>query len=353
MEYRTLGRTGVRVSTLCLGAMMFGAWGNTDHDECVTMIHHALDSGINFIDTADVYAEGESEKIVGKAIASRRDEVVLATKVHGRMGEGPNRSGNSRRWIMAEVEDSLRRLGTDHIDLYQIHRPDPATDISETLGALDDLIHQGKVRYIGSSTFAAFQIVESHWAAQSRGLVGFHCEQPPYSIFVRHIERDVLHVCRGYGMGVIVWSPLAGGWLTGKYRREGDPPRDSRAARYKGSGRPVAARYDVDNPDNAPKFDAVERLAAVADKAGLSMTHMAQAWVLHHPEVTAAIVGPRTPRQLDDALTGADVRLGDEILDAIDEIVPPGSVLAAADRGWTEPWMEPDERRIRAGAARG
>src|SRR5437899_4313905 len=229
MEYRTLGRTGVQVSAHCLGTMMFGPWGNTDEDECVRMIHSALDSGINLVDTADVYGEGRSEEIVGKALKDRRDEVVLATKVHGQMGPGPNDQGNSRLWIMREVENSLRRLGTDHIDLYQIHRPDPAIDIEETLGALSDLVRQGKVRYIGSSTYPAFHIVEAHWAAERRGLERFACEQPPYSIFVRHIEMDVLPVCLRYGMGVIVWSPLAGGWLSGKYRRGEEVPAASRA----------------------------------------------------------------------------------------------------------------------------
>jgi aryl-alcohol dehydrogenase-like predicted oxidoreductase len=345
VEYRTLGRTGVEVSSFCLGAMMFGKWGNTDVDECVTMINHAIDSGINFIDTADVYSEGESEEVVGRALASRRDEVVLATKVHGQMGEGRNRSGNSRRWITEEVENSLRRLGVDHIDLYQVHRPDPSTDISETLGALNDLVTAGKIRYFGCSTFPAHQIVQSHWAAERRGIEGFHTEQPPYSIFVRHIERDLLPVCRDYGMGVIVWSPLAGGWLTGKYRRGQDPASDSRAVRMAEMGHPVASRYAQDNPVNEPKFEAIDRLDAVADKAGVSLTHLANAWVLHHPAVTSAIIGPRTPEQLDDVLAAADVRLSDETLDQIDEIVAPGTVLAQDDRGWVEPWLEASARR--------
>src|SRR6266567_2601701 len=244
MEYRTLGRTGVKVSTHCLGAMMFGPWGNTDEDECVRMVHESLDAGVNFVDTADVYGEGRSEEIVGKALEGRRDDVVLATKVHGEMGKGPNERGNSRLWIMREVEASLRRLRTDHIDLYQIHRPDPDTGIEETLGALSDLVHQGKVRYLGCSTFQAWQILQSHWTSERRVLESFACEQPPYSIFVRHIELDVLEVCRRYGMGVIVWSPLAGGWLSGKYRRGEQAPRDSRAVRFAERGSPVARRYD-------------------------------------------------------------------------------------------------------------
>src|SRR5438552_7369128 len=212
MEMRTLGTTGVKVSEWCLGAMMFGAWGNPDHDDCIRIVHAALDAGINFVDTADVYSAGESEVIVGKALAGRRDQIVLATKVHGTMGDDPNMAGNSRRWIVHEVEDSLRRLKTDWIDLYQIHRPEADTDIDETLGALSDLIHAGKVRYIGSSTFPASQIVEAQWVAARRGRVRFACEQPPYSILVRGIEADVLPTCQRYGMGVIPWSPLAGGW---------------------------------------------------------------------------------------------------------------------------------------------
>jgi len=243
MEYRTLGRTGVKVSSYCLGAMMFGDWGNTDEAECLRMVDMALDAGINFIDTADVYSAGASEEIVGRALMGKRDAVVLATKVHGGMSEAPNERGNSRLWIMREVESSLRRLQTDHIDLYQIHRPDPDTEIEETLGALTDLARQGKVRYIGTSTFPAWQIVHSQWVSESRGLERFVCEQAPYSIFVRHVEWDVLPVCDKWQMGVIVWSPLAGGWLTGKYRRGQDAPKDSRAVRFKERGSPVARRF--------------------------------------------------------------------------------------------------------------
>ena len=345
MEYRRLGRTGIKVSVHCLGAMMFGKWGNPDHDESIRIIRTAIDAGINFIDTADVYSAGESEEIVGKAIAGRRDEVVLATKVHGRMGKGINEQGNSRYWIMREVENSLRRLGTDHIDLYQIHRPRPETDIEETLGALTDLVHQGKVRYIGSSTFPAFQMVEAQWAAERRGLERFVCEQPPYSIFVRHIENDVLPVAQSYGMGVIVWSPLAGGWLTGKYRRDQDVPSDSRAERFKTFGGAVAQRFDMTREANQHKLDLVEELALIADKAGISMTHMANAFTLAHPAVTSAIIGPRTMEQLTDVLEGADVALGAETLDAIDELVAPGTTIEEADRGWQPPWMEPEARR--------
>jgi aryl-alcohol dehydrogenase-like predicted oxidoreductase len=345
MEYRTLGRTGVTVSTYCLGAMMFGDWGNTDEAECIRMIHDAIDAGVNFIDTADVYAAGRSEEIVGKALKDRRDDVVLATKVHGSMGKGPNERGNSRLWIMRAVEDSLRRLQTDHIDLYQIHRPDPDTDVDETLSALTDLVRQGKVRYLGSSTFPAWQIVESQWAAERHALERFVCEQPPYSILVRSIEVDVLPVTERYGMGVIVWSPLAGGWLTGKYRRGQDPPRDSRAVRFAEMRRPVAARYDLTRPGNQRKLDLVEELAVVAEKAGISLTHMAVAFALAHPAVTSAIIGPRTPQHLRDLLSGADVELDADTLDAIDEIVAPGTTAESADRGWEAPWMTREARR--------
>jgi aryl-alcohol dehydrogenase-like predicted oxidoreductase len=345
MEYRTLGRTGVKVSTFCLGAMMFGDWGNTDEAECVRMVHDAIDAGVDFIDTADVYSGGRSEEIVGMALKGRRDEVVLATKVHGAMGKGPNERGNSRLWIMREVEDSLRRLQTDHIDLYQIHRPDPDTDIEETLSALTDLVRQGKVRYLGSSTFPGWQIVESHWISERRGLQRFVCEQPPYSILVRGVELDVLPVCQRYGMGVIVWSPLAGGWLTGKYRRGEEPPSDSRAVRFKEQGRPVAARYDLSRPGNQRKLELVEELARFADKAGLSLTHMAVAFSLSHPAVTSAIIGPRTPQQLQDLVAGADVELDRDTLDAIDDIVLPGTVAEPSDRGWEPPWMAPEARR--------
>ncbi|MBI4260314.1 MAG: aldo/keto reductase [Actinobacteria bacterium] len=345
MEYRTLGRTGVQVSTHCLGAMMFGAWGNTDVDDCVRIIHGALDAGINFVVTADVYAEGGSEEIVGRALKGRRDQVVLATKVHGPMGEGPNERGNSRLWIVREVEESLRRLGTDHIDLYQIHRPDPRTDVEETLGALSDLVRQGKVRYIGSSTFPAFQIVEAQWAAERRGLERFVCEQPPYSIFVRHVERDVLPVCRSHGMGVIVWSPLAAGWLTGRYRRGKEMEPGSRGAKAQGRDNPPARRFDLSRPANQRKLDLVEDLSTVAEGAGVSMTHMAIAFTLAHPAVTSAIIGPRTMEQLEDLLAGADVRLDSDALDAIDRIVPPGTTLEDADRGYEEPWLRPGARR--------
>jgi aryl-alcohol dehydrogenase-like predicted oxidoreductase len=339
MKYRELGTTGVQVSPLCLGAMMFGAWGNPNHDDGVAVIHRALDAGINFIDTADVYARGESEEIVGKALKGRRDTVVLATKVHGTMHDtDPNMKGNSRRWIVQEVEHSLRRLQTDWIDLYQIHRWDPETDHDETLGALTDLQRAGKIRYLGSSTFPPSQIVEAQWVAEKRGHARYACEQPPYSILVRGVETEVLPTCRRFGMGVIPWSPLAGGWLSGKYRKGGEI-KGHRAER-------MPARYDLSIPGNQAKLDAVEELVQLAEQAGLSLIHLALAFVIRHPAVTAAIVGPRTLEQLEGQLGAADVQLGDDVLDAIDEIVPPGTNLNAVDAGWRPPWLdEPASRR--------
>src|SRR3954471_11637207 len=310
MEYRTLGGTGLKVSTHCLGTMMFGAWGNTDVDDCIGTIRAAIDGGINFVDTADVYSAGESKQIVGKALKGRRDEVILATKVHGQMGPGHNDEGNSRVWIAKEVENSLRRLGTDHIDLYQIHRPDGDTDVEETLGALTDLQRQGKIRYFGSSTYPGWQMVEAQWVAERRALSRFRTEQPPYSIFVRQIEHDVLPVAERYGMGVLVWSPLCRGWLTGRYRRDGfDESPQARATRGRERGETIAAQFDRARPENQRKLDLVESLAKIAADAGVSMTHMALAFTLAHPAVTSAIVGPRTMEQLQDMLAGADVRL--------------------------------------------
>lgn len=338
MEHTTLGRTGISVSRHCFGAMMLGAWGNPDHDDGVRMIHTALDAGINFIDTADVYSAGESEEIVGKALQGRREEVVLATKVHGPMGRDRNMRGNSRRWIMRAVEDSLRRLDTDWIDLYQIHRPDPTTDVDETLGALSDLVRQGKVRAIGSSTFPAEQIVEAQWVAERRGRERFRCEQPPYSILTRGIEAGVLPTCQRHGMGAIVWSPLAGGWLTGKYRKGQELPSGGRAEL-------VPDRYDFSLAENQRKLDVVEELLKLAADAGTTITHLALAWTLEHPAVTSAIIGPRTMEQLTDVLGAADVRLDEDVLDRIDELVPPGTNVNAADAGYTPPTLEPAARR--------
>jgi aryl-alcohol dehydrogenase-like predicted oxidoreductase len=340
MKYRTLGRTGVKVSPLCLGAMMFGAWGNPDHDESVAVIHAALDAGINFIDTADVYSAGESEKIVAKALQGRRDDVVLATKVHGGMGSDPNMQGNSRRWIIQECENSLERLETDYIDLYQIHRPEPDTDIDETLGALTDLVHQGKVRYLGSSTFPASAIVEAQWVAERRQRERFVCEQPPYSILVRGIEADVLPTCQRHGMGVIPWSPLAGGWLSGKWRKGATDLTSHRANR-------IPARYDLSVPGNQQKLEAADALGRLADEVGVPLVQLAVAWVIRNPAVTSAIIGPRTMEQLTSQLGAADVELSGDVLDRIDEIVPPGTNFTWADAGYAPPMVASRRARRR------
>ncbi len=339
MEHRPLGRTGVSVSKFCLGAMMFGAWGNPDHAESVRIIHAALDAGINFIDTADVYGQGESEEIVAKALTGgRRENVVLATKFHNAMGEDPNQRGNSRRWIMRAVEDSLQRLGTDWIDLYQVHRPDPGTDIEETLGALTDLVHQDKVRYLGGSTFPASAIVEAQWAARDRGLQRFVTEQPPYSILVRAVENDVLPTCSRYGMGVMSYSPLTGGWLSGRWRKDTGQQSSSRAGR-------LPERFDLSQPANQRKLDAVEELAQLADEAGITLIQLAIAFVLCHPAITAALIGPRTMEQLEGQLAAVDVELDEALLDRIDAIVAPGITINPEDNSWHNPALEPQARR--------
>jgi aryl-alcohol dehydrogenase-like predicted oxidoreductase len=328
MEHRSLGRTGMSVSPLCLGAMMFGAWGEADHAASSAIIHKALDSGINFIDTADVYSQGESETIVGEALRGRRDDVILATKFHGPMdvpmgapGGDPNKRGNSRRWMVQEVEHSLRRLQTDWIDLYQVHRPDTGTDDDETLAALTDLQRQGKIRAFGSSTFPAHRIVEGQWIAERRGLSRFVTEQPPYSLLDRGIERDVLLVAEQFHMGVIPWSPLAGGWLTGRFRKGQEAAQTNRS-------RMMPDRFDLSKPGNQAKLDAVEDLAVLAEQSGMSLVHLALAFVMQHPAVTAPIIGPRTMEQLDSQLGAVDVQLSADVLDRIDEIVRPGRTVA-------------------------
>jgi aryl-alcohol dehydrogenase-like predicted oxidoreductase len=314
MQRRTLGGTGISVSEFALGAMMFGAMGNTDHDESVRMVHRALDADVNFVDTADVYSQGESEVIVGKALKGRRDGVVLASKFSLPMGEDPNERGGSPRWIKRAVEGSLRRLDTDYLDLYQMHRADPGTDVDETLAALSDLVHEGKVRVIGSSLFPPDQIVEAQWVAERRGHHRFRTEQPPYSILLRGIERDMLPTAQRHGMGVLTFGPLNSGWLSGR----ADPTTGHRAA---GRG---ARLFDMTAPGNRAKLAAVERLTALAADAGLPLSHLATAFVRAHPAVTSVIIGPRRPEHLDDLLAGAEVTLGDDLLDRIDEIVPPG-----------------------------
>ena len=338
-QWRSLGTTGVQVSPLTLGAMMFGGWGNTDHHECVRIIHRALDAGINVVDTADVYARGESEEIVGRALKGRRDDVVLATKFHGAMSDDdPHQGGNSRRWIIREVENSLRRLQTDHIDLYQVHRPRPEIDIDDTLGALSDLVHQGKIRYIGTSTFLPSQIVEAQWVAEKRNRERPVTEQPPYSILARAVERDVLPTAQKYGLGVLPWSPLAGGWLSGRHRRGAEAPVSSRQQRQ-------PARHDPSLPENRRKLDAVHALQDLADEAGISLIHLALGFVLEHPAVSSAIIGPRTMEQLESQLGVEKVSLSQAVLDRIDEIVPPGTTLNEADRGYAPPSLVDPHRR--------
>src|SRR3954470_16566574 len=337
MDLRPLGRTGVQVSPLCLGTMMFGAWGNTDHDDSIRIIHTALDAGVNFVDTADVYSDGESEDIVGKALKGRRDDVVLATKFFMPMGDDPNRRGGSRRWIVKAVEDSLRRLGTDYLDLYQVHRPEPGVDVEETLGALTDLVSQGKVRYIGSSSYSGSQIVEAQWTARERNLERFRTEQPPYSLLTRGIELDVLPTAQRHGIGILTYSPLAGGWLSGRWSADSSPTSPARQR--------LAARFDMSLPENQRKLEAVEQLAQVADEAGLSLIELAIAFVVNHPAVTSAIVGPRTMEQLESQLPAADVKLDVKLLDRIDEIVRPGVILNPADTSYGEHVLGPAARR--------
>jgi len=337
MDHRPLGRTGVQVSKLCLGTMMFGAWGNTDHDDSIRIIHRAMDAGVNFVDSADVYSAGESEEIVGKALKGRRDDVVLATKFFMPMGEDPNRRGGSRRWIVKAVEDSLRRLGTDWIDLYQVHRPEPGVDVEETLGALTDLVHQGKVRSIGSSSYNAGEIVDAQWTARERHLERFRTEQPPYSLLVRGIELDVLPTAQRHGMGILTYSPLSGGWLSGSWSKDSSPTSPARQR--------LARRFDMSLPENQRKLEAVEQLQRVADDAGLSMIELAIAFVVNHPGVTSAIIGPRTMEQLENQLPAADAVLDAATLDRIDEIVRPGVTLNPADTSYGEQVLQPALRR--------
>lgn len=337
VEYRVLGRTGVRVSRFGLGTMVLGPWGNRDRGSCLRIVRGAIESGINLVDTADVYGEGKSEEIVGEALNGKRDEILIATKFHNPMGSDPNQRGNSRRWIMQAVDASLRRLRTDWIDLYQVHRTDPTVSVDELVEAMSDLVHEGKIRYWGTSTFPAEDIVELHWSADRRSAIAPHTEQPPYSILCRGIEKDVLPVCLRHGMGVLVWSPLSGGWLTGKYGRDHAAPSVSRAATD-------PDHFDGGNPD---KLDAVERLTRVAAEAGIPLTHLALAWAVEHPAVTSALIGVRTEDQLTTLLGAMDLRLDNETLDEIDKVVTPGVNVNPADAGWTPPALSSKARRRR------
>jgi aryl-alcohol dehydrogenase-like predicted oxidoreductase len=324
MQYRSLGRTGIKVSPYALGAMMFGAIGNPDHAESIRIIHRAIDAGINLIDTADIYSQGESEEIVGEALRGRRADVVLATKARMPMGEDPNHQGASRRWLMRAVEDSLRRLDTDYVDVYQVQRPDPDTDIEETLSALTDLQRAGKIRSFGTSSLPASEIVRAHWVSERRGLARLRTEQPVYSILNRGIEREVLPVVQEFGMGTLVWSPLGGGLLTGRYRRGQD------AATHR-------SQFGFQHLKDDQRLDVVEQLIPLAEEAGVPLTHLALAFVLAHPGVTSALIGPRTMAHLDDLLAGAEVALGEDLLDRIDKIVPPGTDVGTLDMAYQPP----------------
>ncbi|RSM36321.1 aldo/keto reductase [Amycolatopsis balhimycina DSM 5908] len=338
MQYRTLGRTGVQVSTLALGAMNFGSIGRTTQDEATAIVDAALDGGINLIDTADMYGQGESETMVGQAIAGRRDDIVLATKATMPMGEERNHRGNSRRWLVTALDDSLRRLGVDHVDLYQIHRWDPTTSDEEALSALTDLQRAGKIRYFGSSTFPAYRIVQAQWAAREHRLGRYVTEQPSYSILQRGIETHVLPVTEEYGLGVLAWSPLASGWLSGAIRAD----REISTSRAK----VVPQRFDLDVPANRARLDAVEKLAKIADQAGLSLIQLALGFVTAHPAVTSALIGPRTLEHLRSQLAAADTVLPADVLDEIDGVVAPGTDLAPDEKFDTPPaLLDPSLRR--------
>ncbi len=338
MQYRTLGRTGVEVSSLALGTMNFGAIGQTTQDDATAIVDAALEAGINLIDTADRYSDGESEEMVGRAIAGRRDDIVLATKVYSPMGTERNHRGTSRRWIITELDNSLRRLGVDHVDLYQIHRWDPTTSDDETLSVLTDLQRAGKIRYFGSSTFPAYRIVQAQWASRENHLGRYVTEQPSYSILQRGIETHVLPVTEEYGLGVLAWSPLATGWLSGAIR-EGREMTTNRS-------KSMPQRFDLSAPAGRARMDAVERLATVADEAGLTLIQLALGFVTAHPAVTSAIIGPRTLDHLHSQLAGADTVLSADVLDAIDAIVAPGVDLAAEEKFDTPPsLLDPSRRR--------
>ncbi|WP_370972850.1 aldo/keto reductase [Amycolatopsis sp. cg9] len=338
MQYRTLGRTGVQVSTLALGAMNFGAIGRTTQDDATAIVDAAIEGGINLIDTADMYGQGESEVMVGQAVKGRRDDLVLATKAAMPMGEERNHRGSSRRWLVKALDDSLRRLGVDHVDLYQVHRWDPATSDEETLSALTDLQRAGKIRAFGSSTFPAYRIVQAQWAAREHHLSRYATEQPSYSILQRGIEAHVLPVTQEYGLGVLAWSPLASGWLSGAVRA-GQEITTSRS-------QVLPQRFDLTDPANQARLDAVEKLAKLADQAALSLIQLALGFVTAHPGVTSALIGPRTLGHLESQLAAADTVLPADVLDEIDAIVAPGVDLAAHEKFDTPPaLLDPSLRR--------
>ncbi|MFE7225098.1 aldo/keto reductase [Nocardioides sp. NPDC057577] len=338
---RRLGRTGVRVSPLTLGTMNFGRWAK--EADSIPIIQAAIEAGVNVIDTADAYGAGSSEKIVGKALRKAsvpREDLFLATKFHGQIGENPQHAGNSRRWITQAVEDSLRRLGTDYLDLYQAHRPDPDTDLLETLHTLNDLIRQGKIRYYGTSVFPAHQQVEAHWLAEKHGLIAPHTEQLPYSLLVRGAEREVFPVVEKYGVGVLSYGPLAAGWLSGGYRIGAEQPTSARADLIPG-------RFDLAAERNQRKLAAADALARLAEENGLTLIELAVAFALNHPAVSSVIIGPRTADHLESYLKATTVELSDDVLDRIDEIVDPGTQFLERDTGRDTPSLQPDALRRR------
>jgi aryl-alcohol dehydrogenase-like predicted oxidoreductase len=337
MQYRTLGRTGIQVSPYGLGTLMLATSMGNSPEDSARIIQKALDAGINLMDTADAY--GDSEDVVGKALIGRRDDAVLATKFGRPAGQGPNRQGASRRWIVTAVENSLRRLQTDYIDLYQLHRPDPGTEIEETLSALTDLIRSGKVRAIGASQTPVSDIIEAQWAAQRRGLERFSTEQPAYSILNRGIEREILPSIQRFGMAALVWGPLGQGLLTGRVRKSQD--NDLRRAGL------------VRHLNDERRIDVVEQLIPLAEEAGLPMTHLAMAFTIAHPGVTSALLGARTMNHLDGLLAGLDVTLSDDILDRIDEIVPPGTDVGTLDQAYEPPALQNPTLRRRPLTTRG
>jgi aryl-alcohol dehydrogenase (NADP+) len=344
MEYRILGGSGIKVSHFCLGAMMFGPMGNPDHNECIRITHVALDAGVNFIDTSDAYSSGESERILAKALKDRRERVVLATKCFFPTGQDVNGGGGSRRWIVRAVENSLRRLETDYLDVYQLHRRDWDTDLEESLAAMTDLQRQGKIRVIGTSATPAEWIVEAQRISEQRHLARVRSEQCIYSILSRRVEAGVLPTCQRHGLGVMVYAPLAGGWLTGKYRHNEPLPQGSRA-----SG-PLGRRgsWDAERPEVQRKYDLVEGLLVLAREAGHSLTHMAMAFAAEHPAVSSVIMGPRTLEQTQDTLAAADLRLAPDVLDRIDAIVPPGTRVDPRETFVANPWIDDPLRRRRS-----
>jgi len=328
MEYRILGRTGVRVSPLCLGTMNFG--GPTPEPESIRIIHQALDAGINFVDTANMYVRGESERVVGKALmGGRREKVIVATKVHFPQSDDPNDRGNSRRHIMQAVDDSLHRLQTEWIDLYQIHRPVFDVPQDETLRALDDLVRQGKVRYIGCSTFPAWMVMEALSLSERYGLARYVTEQPPYNLLDRRIENELVPLALRHNLGLLPWSPLGMGILAGRYEKSDEAPEGSRVARIGAWAAERITRQGI---------EAARRVAEVARDKGLTPSQLALLWVKDQPAVTSPIIGPRTEAHLDDALAVLEMSLDDETAATMDEIVPPGTAIA--DFHNTSGWMK-------------